>query len=368
MNQKKLDKLLEEEELDSIFIYDDSYSNQNLFYLTNFLAPDPFVYYKKISKEPKMILPKMELSRAKECSSIDVLALSDYVEERDYDEAIKKLVSDSNDVGVPLDFPLSSAKKINNELKPIDVSKIRRNKSSQEIEYIQKAQKVAEKGIKKAIEVFKDAENIDGKLYYDNDALTSSDIKFVIENELLKHNAICEDIIVSSGQKSANPHKSGEGHLCASPIVIDVFPRLRKERYCGDITRTFSLEQSPEVEEMYDDVLEAQKEAFENIESGISASEVHQAVVDLFDEKGYGVQDKEEDINFLHSTGHGVGLDVHEKPGVSEKDEILEEGDVITIEPGLYGKEVGGVRIEDLVVVKKDSYLNLTNLEKELVL
>lgn len=364
----KLDELLEQNELDAFLLFDDSYSNQNMFYLTNLLAPVPFIYFKRINEKEKIIVPRMEMERAKEKTKAEVINLDEFLDERDYIKAMKKLIKESKNTGVPEDFPLKIANELNAELETIDVSTIRRKKSSEEIDKIKKAQEIAEKGIKKAINVLKNSEVRKNKVIFEGEPLTSEKLKYVIEKELLKNNAVCEDIIVSSGEESANPHESGSGILSPSPIVIDVFPTLKKERYCGDITRTFSLNPSNELKKTYSDVLEAQKIASNEIKAGVDGSEIHSAVEEHFTEKNYGVRDKENEINFLHSTGHGVGLDVHEAPRISEKQEELKKGDVVTVEPGLYGKNIGGIRIEDLVVVREDGIDNLTELEKRLVL
>lgn len=362
----RLNRLLDKENQEALLIFDDSYSNQNIFYLTNFLAPDPFIFYKKRGEEPKIVLPRMEVKRAEERTDFEVIALDDFVGENDYIKAIKKLSENINNLAVPCDFPLKYAKEIDVSLDVLNVSRIRRKKSEDEIEKILKAQRVAEKGIKKAIELFEKSVVRNGKVFYRGERLTSEKVKFVIEKELLKNRASCEDIIVSSGKNSSNPHESGHGYLSPSPIVIDVFPRLKDERYCGDMTRTFSLTKNDLVKEIYQDVLKAQKIALKNIRSGKSGSRIHKQVEKYFKQNGYGISGDEADINYLHSTGHGVGLDVHESPSISEKEDELEKGDVVTVEPGLYGQDFGGVRIEDLVVVKEKGIKNLNSLEKQL--
>ena len=127
---------------------------------------------------------------------------------------------------------------------------------------------------------------------------------------------------------------------------------------------------SDEFKRLYQTVLSAQKMAIKMIKPGIDTFDIHQAVENYFESKGY-ITDK---INkpkkgFFHGTGHGVGLDIHEYPMItSESGEgkyILEQGNVITIEPGLYYLEIGGARIEDLLVVTENGYKNLTKSPKE---
>jgi len=104
---------------------------------------------------------------------------------------------------------------------------------------------------------------------------------------------------------------------------------------------------------------------FDLIEPGANSSEIHQAVRDSFTDAGFAIG---EDEGFIHSTGHSVGIDIHERPGIGPQQDILEAGNVITVEPGLYYHNVGGVRIEDMVVVTDKGCNNLTMLNKNLQL
>jgi Xaa-Pro aminopeptidase len=138
------------------------------------------------------------------------------------------------------------------------------------------------------------------------------------------------------------------------------------------MTRTFVKgEPGDELRNMYDAVLEAQETALSMMRAGVNGRDVHDKVSDILHEKGYktGKHDQQpgEPLTegFFHGTGHGVGLEVHEAPRLSTVDEELKVGDVVTVEPGLYEPGMGGVRIEDLVVVTEDGCRNLTNFPKE---
>jgi len=132
------------------------------------------------------------------------------------------------------------------------------------------------------------------------------------------------------------------------------------------MTRTvLKGEATPEVIEIYDAVRQAQEAGLRAIRSGISGKEVHSSVSQIFRELGFP---EIEGCGFTHSTGHGVGLDVHEKPSLSEVGETLQTAQVVTVEPGLYYPQIGGVRLEDLVVVTENGCENLTHFEKKLVL
>jgi Xaa-Pro aminopeptidase len=117
---------------------------------------------------------------------------------------------------------------------------------------------------------------------------------------------------------------------------------------------------------MYDAVLAAQEKALGMLKPGVAANDVHQAVCDEFEERGY-FTDAEKGEGYIHSTGHGVGLEVHEAPSIGLREIPLQPGNIITIEPGLYYPQIGGIRLEDLVLITEHGYENLNTFEKEFV-
>jgi Xaa-Pro aminopeptidase len=129
------------------------------------------------------------------------------------------------------------------------------------------------------------------------------------------------------------------------------------------MTRTF-VRGTPDAaaHAFYETTEEALAAALDTIEAGVTGEAVHHAVCDVYEDAGYATlrSDEAAETGFIHSTGHGVGLEVHEEPRLSETGEELEAGNVVTVEPGLYDPDVGGVRVEDLVVVTEDGYENLT--------
>jgi Xaa-Pro aminopeptidase len=195
----------------------------------------------------------------------------------------------------------------------------------------------------------------------------------MIEITLLSQGCEAPDIIIACGKGSSDPHWQGEGELLADePIVIDMVPRSKKERYYSDMTRTVVRgTPSDELKDMYSAVLDSQVAAINKIKAGVSGSEIHNVVCDVLEERGYETargKNGEVTEGFIHSTGHGVGLDIHEGPNLSESGRELKAGCVVTVEPGLYYKNIGGVRIEDVVVVTQGGCKNLTMFEKNLVL
>jgi len=239
----------------------------------------------------------------------------------------------------------------------------RRTKGVREIAAIKRAGLVAKKALRHAIDIIRRAEiDWNDTLMIDGKPLTSERVRGEIERVFLAHG--CEGgMIVSCGEHSAIPHHHGSGPLLAGvPIIIDLFPRDRDTGYHFDVTRTV-VKGTPrgDAVKLIGAVKRAHAEALAVVAPGKAAG-VHRAAAEVFERLGYRTTDDE---GFIHSIGHGVGLDVHEAPRVSEKSaDALKPGDVIAVEPGLYYKDIGGARIEDTVLVTKDGCVNLTNLPK----
>ncbi|WGI17238.1 Xaa-Pro peptidase family protein [Methanonatronarchaeum sp. AMET-Sl] len=361
--------LLEEKDLDCLLVFSESYHNSNMYYLSSFLSGDPFVYFKTKEKEC-LVVPGMEVERAREDSDIEICSLSMFGEEQNrYLGAIKKLLNDydCNKIGVPDEFPVKISKKLSEfDLFPIDLSKLRDVKDNWEVDYIEGVQKTAESGMEVALEILKESELVEGKLFYKDKPLTSDYIRYKINIELLRNNCISMDTIVSSGNETASPHKPGSGVLDPTPIIIDIFPKNRENRYCGDITRTFSKTKNEKAYQVYQDVQKAQEIGFKEIKkNGVTGAVVHNAVCEYFENKGYDTPRTGGETGFIHSTGHGVGLDLHEHPRLGKGGSELKKGHVVTIEPGIYDPSFGGIRIEDLVVITEKSFKNLTSFDKE---
>jgi Xaa-Pro aminopeptidase len=244
-------------------------------------------------------------------------------------------------------------------------------KSDAEIKEIKQSQRAAVAAMKAAIrqiaasEISKNSMLISGKK-----ALTSEQVRATICHTLLDFDCIAEETIVAGGSRSADPHERGEGPLFASqPIVIDIFPRAGKTGYWGDITRTVCRGPAPAaLKKQYKAVKAAQAAQLKALKAGVRADEIHRIGAELMDARGF----KTEIIDgvaqgFIHGTGHGVGLEIHEAPRVSPANrKALKAGHIVTIEPGLYYSGIGGVRIEDTVAITKDGYKMLAPCIKKL--
>ena len=195
-----------------------------------------------------------------------------------------------------------------------------------------------------------------------------------IDRVLADHGCLSpEGRIVAAGARSHEPHYFGEGLIeSGQPIVIDIYPQSMDTGFFADMTRTVCLgEPSQELQNMYDVVQQVHESSIDRLHSGASCDEIHQAAVDQFaalgyDTTGIGSEFKYSE-GFVHSIGHGVGEQVHEEPFFGGgRGHTLQVGDVITIEPGLYYKHIGGVRLEDMFLITEDGCERLTTLPLEL--
>jgi len=240
-------------------------------------------------------------------------------------------------------------------------------KDKKEIICISEAQKAAEHALEKVRLMLKEAAitrkgflklPIDGK----NHLVTAEGLRAVINSVLEFHGHTTPEVLVGFGKDSSEVHAYSYGPITAyQPIVIDVFPYSRTNGYWGDITRTFFKgKPSLEAQKMYVAVLGAMEMSLQMIRAGVLSSSVYKEVLNFFQKAGYRVRynsktGKEE--GFVHALGHGVGVDIHEEPVICS---------VPVKFAGLYYSNVGGVRIEDVVLVRKNGIRNLTSFPKDL--
>jgi Xaa-Pro aminopeptidase len=363
------------------------------YHLTGFLAPDPVIFLRAADKR-YLAVSALEYGRAEKEAPVDELVSFDELEltrlarelksgARAFAAATAKLLqrlgADGSPVTVPPHFGVAYADELRARGFKVEAdgrlfADLRRVKTQAEISHIEEAQRATEEACAHAAQILREAEVAeDGTLRWRGETLTSELLRAEMEVELLKRGCAAEGTIAAGGPQAADPHQRGSGPLRAGEaIILDIFPRGQEGRYHADMTRTFVKgEPGDGLEKMYDAVLESQEAALSMIRAGVNGRDVHDKVSDILHEKGYktGKHDQRpgEPLTegFFHGTGHGVGLEVHEAPRVSTVDEELRAGDVVTVEPGLYEPGVGGVRIEDLVVVTEDGCRNLTRFPKE---
>ena len=383
-----LDDHLSELGVDGYLLEADS-EDADQYYLSGFDAPDPFVTL--YDGEVHLLFARsLEYGRAvRESRAASVERGSNYdyethVEESGPHEGWSRTLAaflaayGVESVATPPEFPLQTADGLREQGVTVDpddegvVTEIRATKTDEEVEQIRQAQRANEAAMARAETLFRTATVEDGLLHHEGEPLTSERVKEAIEVTLLRHGCALDETIVACGTDAADPHDRGSGPLAAGePIIVDIFPRSKQTRYHADMTRTFCRGDPTEtVREWYDLTAEAKQAALAAVEPGATGEAVHAAACDVYEAAGLPTlrADPTAETGFIHSTGHGVGLEVHELPHVAENAGELRPGQVITIEPGLYDPEVGGIRLEDIVVVTADGYENLTDYEESLAI
>ena len=246
----------------------------------------------------------------------------------------------------------------------------RRAKDTQEVEWLQSAQRATEDAMRMACEtVARASADANGVLHHGGERLSAEHLRFMIDVHLLKLGFSNPPSIVACGAQGADCHEHGHGDLrTGQPVIVDIFPRCQKTFYNGDCTRTVVHgEVHPEVARMHGTVLEAKRAAIAAVRTGVTGEDVHRATLGVIHAHGFASGMPPADApdtwcGMTHGTGHGIGLDVHEPPLLDFKGPVLVTGDALTVEPGLYGRAHGGVRVEDMVIVGVDGATNLNSL------
>ncbi|MBI1871099.1 MAG: aminopeptidase P family protein [Chlamydiae bacterium] len=362
----------------------DSEKDSNLYYATGFLAPDPFIYI-ALNGKKILIMGDLELDRAKLQAEVDEVISSTEILMRlrlkriaqpksvDMIEFVLKEL-DVKGILVPGNFPIEYADPLREKGFSISFKREpffeeRLIKRPKEIEAICQTQRATEEAVEEAVEVISSSKIRGEFLYHHGEILTSRKIKEILHLSLMRQNCIGQYTIVACGTDGVDPHNEGSGPLKAhQSIILDVFPRSMTTRYFADMTRTVVRgKASPKLKKMYQAVLEGQEIGFKQVREGADGRSIHQMILDRFKSLGFETGKIDGRFQgFFHGTGHGVGLDIHELPRIGSLSNILQAGQVVTIEPGLYYLDAGGVRLEDMVLVTKEGCENLTRFPKEL--
>jgi Xaa-Pro aminopeptidase len=364
-----------------IFIAGSAQSDTNIHYLSGFTAPDPFLFLKTDARN-YLVVSAMEKGRAEKQSKsgTKVYTPSELgLSRKQSGKVITQIMAVLKKAGisrlqVPTDFPSGLFQALHK--KGLKVSVIeksvcpeRKIKTKAEISCLRESQRAAVAAMNAAIACIASSKiSRAGHLQIGKDRLTSEIVRRLIHKTLIDHDCVGVETIVAGGDQGTDPHERGSGPLYAGQsIIIDIFPRSEKTGYWGDITRTVCRgSAAPELKKLYNAVKAAQAAALRMVKPGICADEVHTSAKAVFEKRGY--ETKEIDgrhVGFIHGTGHGVGLDIHEQPRVGISGEILAAGNIITVEPGLYYPGLGGVRIEDTVVVTETGWRSLASCAKK---
>lgn len=299
----------------------------NIAYITGFIPSS--IAFLVIKDHPVVYVSKMDLESAKKNSVVDVCefkGLSSIV--YDLKSEIKNLaVEYSLSYGIYLKF----CDEFNISCKDF-ISKQRAFKTSDEIFKIEEATDIAQQAFREVNFIEKHQTNA-------KENMAAYELGFFMR----ENGAECEsfDTIVTSGPNSSLPHARPDSKILSEPILVDWGAKY--QGYCSDNTRTIVYSEKEYL--IFDIVKEAHDKAIKAIKPGVCCCDIDRVARDIIDEYGYG-------DNFIHSTGHSLGLDIHESPSFSTKDNtILEKGMVMTVEPGIYIEGEFGVRLEDTIKV-----------------
>ena len=318
-------KKLEEKELDAMLVA----NFNNIYYLSGYLSTS-FAFL-ILKENPIIFVSGMDMENASNTSSIDIVKFESYKQMIEYlkEEEIKNLAIES-------DLTANVYEKFNDFKLTISdvIARERMIRTDDEIEKILKATDIAHKSL---LELDVRDKQEKGALEWE--------CAYELGYLMRKNGASVEsfDTIFASGPVSSLPHSTPRQHALETPVLVDYGCKF--EGYCSDTTRTFLYTERQE--EISSIVLETHDKAIDAVKEGVKACEVDKVARDIITEYGYG-------DNFIHSTGHSLGLDIHESPSVSLKDQtVLENNMIVTIEPGIYLEGEFGIRIEDMVLVDK---------------
>jgi Xaa-Pro aminopeptidase len=369
-----------------VLIVADTVRSPELRHEVPLAVPDPFLYA-EVGGKRSVVVGSMEASRIEELGTgLEVLTYEDV----GIDELLKRgldpyahdhelHLAACRKLGVeravtPTGFPLGHGDFLRSQGIELTADQAffderRRVKTEHELAGIRRACRAVEAGIAVGVDMLRSASRANGLLTYDGEPLTCERIKLEVERAFGENGAAADEVIVSHGAQTAVGHDGGSGPIASDDVVLfDLFPRDRESACYSDFTRTFKLgPPSDELREYHRLAKEALDLAVAAVKPGVKGSDIHRLVCDLFHEHGYKTQLHKEEgealvDGYFHATGHGVGLEVHERPGVGRiESEPLVAGDVIALEPGLYRNGYGGVRLEDLILVTADGAEVLTS-------
>jgi Xaa-Pro aminopeptidase len=374
-----------------VLMYADTYRSPELRHEVPIGIPDPFLYAEKDGVK-HIAIGAMEIPRLSELNLFDLHPAEEFGldelrggGELSAAEILKEIALRAvkalgiTQAIVPESFPLWFADRLRTEGVELTVDGTffddrRRVKTNAELAGIRRAQRAAEAGMDAARDLLRRATENGKGLEVDGEPLTVERVKGAMSQAFAAHGTTADDFIVAPGPQGAVGHDMGSGPISAGvPIVIDIWPRDNESFMFCDMTRTFVIGEVPEdVQRWHALTKEALDRAISEIKDGADGRAIFDGTCEIFEAAGEPTQRTKEagktlSDGFFHGLGHGVGLEVHEEPGmgISAKDPLM-AGDVVTVEPGLYRQGYGGVRLEDLVLVTKDGAENLTQYPYDL--
>jgi Xaa-Pro aminopeptidase len=373
-----------------VLMYADTFRSPELRHEVPLGIPDPFLYAEHDGVRHiaigAMEIPRLaalglfELHPSEEYGSDDLIASGlSYTAMRQ--EVVLRAVEALGITAalVPESFPLWLADRLRAKGVELTVDAPffddrRRVKTDAEIAGIRRAQHAAEAGMDTVRDLLRRASANGDGLVLDGEPLTVERVKSEMAQTFAAHGTTAEDFIVAPGPQGAVGHDMGSGPIRAGvPIVVDIWPRDNESFMFCDMTRTFVVGDVPDdVREWHRLCKEALDRAISEIKDGADGREVFAGTCEIFEAAGEPTQrtktpGKPLSDGFFHGLGHGVGLEVHEQPGMGIASELpMKAGDVVTVEPGCYRQGYGGVRLEDLVLVTSNGAENLTQYPYDL--
>lgn len=352
-------------------LYADSERNADPLYFGRVSVPDPFIAFGCRGKK-YAVVNALEFGRVKKTSGFDVvLPLEQYLQKAralwpkrrtgaaEIIAAVAKELKQSS-FTVPDDFPAGLYDKLTQLGLKIAIAEgalfpEREIKSPAEAAAIREGNRCSAIGIATVEKILRAAKIKGRGLVHRGVPVTSESLKIAAETACLEAGAVSLNTIIAGGDQGCDPHERGSGPIRPNELVIvDIFPRVTKTGYHGDMTRTFLKGRPTEAQRaLVDAVRTAQLAALRTVRTGVNGRTVHAACVEVFTRHGFETKHTPKgSVGFFHGTGHGLGLAVHEPPRMNSTfDYNLKKGSVVTVEPGLYYPGIGGCRIEDVVQV-----------------
>ena len=355
---KNTDKLFElcAEDVDAILVI----SEKNRMYFTGFASTFGYLVLLRGNKNVFITDPRYyEMAQALEADGVTVVQISNGADATDTLKDVFKQHKVKNVGYEDTELTVSEFASISNDLEkfvlmPVgaDINHVRSFKNEEEINYVKKAQSITDESFAQILQIIKPG-------------MSEIDVAVELEYIMAKNGAegLAFDTIVASGVNTSKPHAHPSSKMIEVGDAITMDFGARYHGYCSDMTRTiFVGEPSEELRKIYNIVLLAQKMAITNAYCGIGGKEFDAICREIIKSNGY------EDY-FTHSTGHSLGIDIHEKPMASTRStDILQAKQFITCEPGIYLPGVGGVRIEDLLLIEQDGVIDLTTSDKNIII
>src|SRR5262252_3239397 len=310
-----------------------SETDPDMLYATKFWAPDPFILLKRNGKRT-LVLSDLEIDRARKEADADEFVMFSQLEREvqgksknapPYEKVLAHFLRRRgvSSVVVPANFALRYAEELAaNKIRIRAMNGFfwpeREAKSNKEVEMMGHALRITERGLKRAVEVFKESRPGSGKrLRWRGKTLTSEVLRAEIDSTILRAGGVPLGTIVAGGDQACDPHERGFGPLFAdSLIILDVFPRAAKTGYFGDMTRTVLRGRASDAQrKLWETVRAGQVLGLRKVKAGVDGMTIHKAIQEFFASRGFptGVR-KGRRVGFFHGTGHGLGLEIHEHP------------------------------------------------------